>query len=415
MMNENMNSLESEVRYYCRLFPDVFSTAIGSHMYSTDRKKYLDFFCGSGSLNYGHNEPGMKSALINYISSNGVINSLDQMTDAKISFIETFNKVILEPRNLQYRMQFCGPTGTNAIEASIKLARKFTGREKIAYFENSFHGMTYGAMSISGIKSKNLNPEYRKNTICFPYATDKNSIEDLRKYVEVCDSLELPAAIVLETLQAEGGMRVASPDWLTSIQTLCRENRILLIVDDIQAGCGRTGTFFSFEGLDVYPDIVCLSKSLSGIGLPLSINLVKPEIDCWNPGEHNGTFRGNNLAFVAATSALGFWDLDYHFEEQINEKSSYLQSNFTYLNNNLEVQLTGKGLMRGLRFRSPSNSVAVQKRLFEKGLLVDTCGIDNQVVKVMPPLNISTVDLKEGLVIINRVLHEIIPITKSTV
>ncbi|MDB2556270.1 diaminobutyrate--2-oxoglutarate transaminase, partial [Flavobacteriaceae bacterium] len=301
------NKLESEVRFYSRLFPDIFTKGKGAYLYSDSGEKYLDFFCGSGSLNYGHNEPVMKEKVIEYITNNGVLNSLDQLTRAKVDFMNDFNNNILIPRNMEYKMQFCGPTGTNSVEAALKLARKYTQREKILFFKDSFHGMTYGAMSVSGIKSSNISNDYTKNVTGIPYEDVDPNFDTLKELLKNATKEEIPAAIILETIQAEGGMKTASKEWLEQLQLLAKEHAILLIIDDIQAGCGRTGSFFSFEHTNISPDIICLSKSLSGIGVPFSMNLIKPAIDCWKPGEHNGTFRGNNLAFIAGGEATKYW------------------------------------------------------------------------------------------------------------
>jgi len=401
-MQEIITGMESEVRIYSRLFPSLFSKARGSFLEDHQGKKYLDFFCGAGSSNYGHNNANMKQAIIDYLNNDGIINSLDQLTQAKYNFMNSFNEIILRPRDLTYKIQFTGPTGTNAVEAALKLARKYTKREKIMYFEHSFHGMSYGSMSVSGMRNGSLSIDYKKNVIEMPFHDHPDSLKRIKDYLESCDVKNLPAAIIVEAIQAEGGVKVASKQWLEEVYALTRKYGMLLIMDEIQTGCGRTGTFFAFEIADVKPDIICLSKSLSGYGLPLSIILLKPEIDCWYPGEHNGTFRGNNLAFITARIALNYWK-DSGFSEAIKLKSEKFVTYF----NNKNIELIGRGLM--LAFVTPNADVnnRLQQRLFEQGLLADTCGCNDNVIKFMPPLTITNEELDEGLHIISDSIESV--------
>jgi len=396
-MKKMNNNFESEVRFYSRLFPTIFSKGKNSYLYNSKGEAYLDFFCGSGSLNYGHNNDQMKQAILAYLKEDGVLNSLDQLTEAKYAFMDTFQKIILKPRNYNYKMQFCGPTGTNSVEAALKLARKYTRREGIIYFNYSFHGMTYGAMSISGMKNRKLNQDYQKHTVGIPYATPyNNSLDNLKQYLNRCATSKLPAAIILETIQAEGGINVGPKEWLEGIDQLAKQFGVLLIIDDIQAGCGRTGNFFSTEGINIDPDIFCLSKSLSGLGLPFAMNLIKAEIDCWDPGEHNGTFRGNNLAFIAARTASQFWEGNT-FSNTIKSKVTILEKFFSSDEVMKKINLRGRGLMRGMKFKQEEQAVRLQKQLFKNKILVDLCGKNSEVVKIMPPINVSKADLEKGL------------------
>jgi diaminobutyrate-2-oxoglutarate transaminase len=402
-MENAIESMESEVRYYSRVFPAIFKKATGSFVFDREGRKYLDFFCGSGSLNYGHSNPVMKRAVIDYLEADGIINSLDQMTEAKLGFMKCFYETILKQGGYRYKLQFCGPTGTNSVEAAIKLARKFTGREKIVYFEHSFHGMTYGSMSVSGIRSRKLNAAYTMNTVQMPFAENPESLDMLRTYLRKCMPEDRPAGLILETIQAEGGIRVAPIEWVEAVSAIAREFGVLLIIDDIQTGCGRTGLFFSFAGMDVRPDIVCLSKSLSGYGFPFSMNLIRPELDCWSPAEHNGTFRGNNLAFISATCALLYWKTAA-FSQGILQRAELIDrffAGFDYLG-----KLKGRGLMRGIELQDAAQTSRLQKTLFRNGILMDTCGYEDNVVKIMPPLTISEEDLRRGLDIIRRSMAE---------
>lgn len=267
-------------------------------------------------LNYGHNPDRIKQALLAYLMRDGITHTLDMYSEAKQRFIERFYEVILQPRGLHYKFQFPGPTGTNAVEAALKLARKVTGREQVVGFTNAFHGMTLGALAVTGNGFKRAGAGVPlSNSAAVPFDGYLGADTDTLDYFEALlkdggSGMDMPAAVIVETVQAEGGVNVASVQWLQRLRRITAEYGIVLIVDDIQVGCGRTGRFFSFEEAGIVPDIVTLSKSLSGYGLPLALVLIKPELDQWAPGEHNGTFRGHCPAFVTATAALQFWQND---------------------------------------------------------------------------------------------------------
>jgi diaminobutyrate-2-oxoglutarate transaminase len=212
--------------------------------------------------------------------------------------------------------------------------------------------------------------------------------------------VDLPAAVIVETVQGEGGLHAASIDWLRRLQALCRKHDILLIVDDIQAGCGRTGTFFSFEPAAITPDIVTLSKSLSGFGIPFSIVLLRRDIDRWSPGEHNGTFRGNNHAFVTAAAALHeFWSTPA-FSIEVNRKGEHLRQFLQILVDQYSPHITevrGRGMMRGIRFADPQFAAGTTRRAFEQGMIIERSGPQDEVVKCLMPLTVSDEQLNEGL------------------
>lgn len=315
---QDFAALESNVRSYSRSFPAIFSRARGSIMMTDDGRKIIDFFSGAGALNYGHNNHQLRSAITKYLGSDAVVHGLDMATPARLAFMETFNSTILRDRELHYRFQFPGPTGASAIEAALKLSRKVTGRQNVISFTRGYHGLSVGANAATG------NRFYRAaggvplfGATFFPYDGYLGPTIDTADYLQrmltdESSGVDLPAAILVETVQGEGGINVARKDWLQAIQRIARDVGALFIVDDIQMGCGRTGEFFSFEFAALSPDIIALSKSLSGYGLPLSLLLVKEEFDAWKPGEHTGTFRSNNLALVSATAALDIleqWDL----------------------------------------------------------------------------------------------------------
>ena len=408
------NKLESEVRSYCRSFPTVFTWAKGSKLEDINGNEYIDFFSGAGALNYGHNHPKMKNKLVEYIASDNIVHGLDMATQAKKDFLLKFREVILTPRKMNYKIMFPGPTGTNAVESALKLARKVTGRDTIISFTNAFHGMTLGALSVTGNKSKRQGAGISLNNSVFMpfddyFDEEINTVDYIRRYLEDDSSgSSIPAAIILETVQGEGGLNTASFDWLQQLETLCREKNIVLIVDDIQAGCGRTGSFFSFEAAGIKPDIICLSKSISGYGLPMAINLIKPELDIWSPGEHNGTFRGNNPAFVTATEALNFWK-DKNFSRQIQYKAKTIADFLKDLleeHPELQGELRGRGLMQGIACGIDCLAKQICSAAFEHGLIVETSGAKDEVIKLMPALTIDKTTLLEGLEIMKESIED---------
>ncbi|WP_437613060.1 diaminobutyrate--2-oxoglutarate transaminase [Erwinia sp. V71] len=404
---------ESKVRSYSRDFPVVFNRASGSLLYSDTNKPYLDFFSGAGALNYGHNNPVLKESLVSYITNDGISHGLDLFTSAKERFIRNFVQYILSPRNFDYKLQFCGPTGTNAVEAAVKIARKFTGRRNVISFTNAFHGMSLGALSLTA------NPKKRKgagvslhDTIFMPYdgylgdGIDTSSI--LKAMLQDGSGLDKPAAIIVETIQGEGGVNTASKNWLRNIYRVAKELDILFIVDDIQAGCGRSGKFFSFEEYQIIPDIVVLSKSLSGYGLPMSLLLLSPDVDIWEPGEHNGTFRGNNHAFITAGTAIShFWSTK-EFSDELEIKSNFFERSLNDLKQkHPHIGIRGRGFLRGISFENDKTATEVSSEAFKLGLIVETSGVRGHILKLLPALTASHQQLQDGINIISDAIHRI--------
>jgi diaminobutyrate-2-oxoglutarate transaminase len=398
---------ESEVRSYCRSFPAVFAKARGSTLWDEHGASWLDFLAGAGTLNYGHNDPVLKRAAIEHLAGDGVLHGLDLHTTTKRSFLETFERIVLQPRGLDYKVQFTGPTGTNAVEAAFKLARKATGRSTILSFTNGYHGMSLGALAATGNAQARAGAGVPLPNVQFaPFDGYLGAVDTAAHIARMLDDAssgcDLPAAMVLETVQGEGGLNVASEAWLRAIAMICRERGILLIVDDIQAGCGRTGSFFSFEPAGIRPDLVVLSKAIGGLGLPMSLVLLRPELDLWKPGEHNGTFRGNNLAFVTAEAALReYWDGPL-FERRVRGKSALLREQLEAIAARFSAAgfiVRGRGLMQGLRC-DPRLAAAISHAAFERGLIIERCGPADDVLKVMPPLTIGLDELRRGLAIL---------------
>lgn len=412
---KTFEEIESAVRSYSRSWPTIFEKAKGYKLWDIDGREYIDFFAGAGTLNYGHNDDKMQAKMIEYIQNDGIIHSLDMGTNPRKEFLEQFKKTILEPRNLDYKIMFPGPTGTNTVESALKIARKVTGRDTVISFTNAFHGMTIGSLSVTGNSFKRHGAGIPlHHTVSMPfddYVEDQDSIAYLDRFLEDSGSgVALPAAIILETVQGEGGINAARLEWLKKVESICKRWDILLIIDDVQAGCGRTGTFFSFEPAGINPDVVCLSKSIGGVGLPMAITLIKPEYDQWGPGEHNGTFRGNNLAFIAATEALKNWE-DDAFSIAIKEKAEFL-SNFieTLIKKypELKGEARGRGLMQGIALGVDSLAVDICAEAFQRGLIVETSGPNDEVVKFLPPLIIDFEGLEEGLRILDESIAQVL-------
>jgi diaminobutyrate-2-oxoglutarate transaminase len=402
---------ESEVRGYCRNFPAVFTSAKGAWMTDQDGRRYLDFFAGAGVMNYGHNPDKLKAALIDYLQRDGITHTLDMYSTAKRDFIERFQRVILQPRGLDYKMQFPGPTGTNAVEAALKLARKVTGREQVVNFTNAFHGMTLGALAVTGNGFKRAGAGVPlQHTSSLPFCGYMGDGLDTLDYFEAMlkdsgSGLETPAAVILETVQAEGGVNVASTAWLQRLRKITQEHDIVLIVDDIQVGCGRTGKFFSFEEAGIKPDIVTLSKSLSGYGIPMALVLIRPDLDQWAPGEHNGTFRGHAPGFITATKALDYWENDW-LEKSVMHKSKIVKERLHAMVKRLGVkaEVRGRGLIYGVAFEDAALASQVSQACFDAGMVVETAGMEDQVLKLLPSLTISEEDLTLGLDTIEKSL-----------
>ncbi len=405
MGQEIFAAYESEVRSYCRSWPVVFDRAKGSRLWDTDGNEYLDFFAGAGALNYGHNHPLVKTALNDYIAEDRIIHSLDMYTVAKEEFLRRFHDVILAPNGLDHKVQFPGPTGTNSVESALKIARKVTERETIVSFTNAFHGMTLGSLSVTGNSMKRGGagvPLVHTVPMPFDNYLDGSTPDFMwfeRLLTDSGSGLEDPAAVIVETVQGEGGVNVARAEWLRALEELCRRHGILLVIDDVQMGCGRTGEFFSFTEYGIDPDVICISKSISGSGLPMALTLIKPEHDVWAPGEHNGTFRGNNPAFVTGAAALELWT-DRALPDTTARHAKTMQAGLEKIAaelGNVETDVRGRGAIWGLDVQSGDLAAKICRQAFSNGLLVETSGPDSNVVKLLPALTIEEDDLTDGL------------------
>jgi len=406
---------ESNIRGYSRTYPTVFTTASNARQVDEAGRSYIDFFAGAGVLNFGHNNARLKRAIIDYIQSDGITHSLDMATAAKRAFIEKFATTILQPRDMDYKMQFMGPTGTNAVEAALKLARKVTGRPTVVAFSHGFHGMTLA--SLAGTANAYFRqaagvPLTHVHRLPFE-TTSGGGIEQIESYrCQLADSssgLEVPAAFVVEVIQAEGGVNLATREWLLAVQAAARDVGALFIIDDIQVGCGRTGSYFSFDGMGLDPDVICLAKGIGGFGTPLAMNLLKPEHDIWSPGEHTGTFRGQNISFVAGREALTYFDDDTLMKD-VQRKGTIMRERLDAVakdHNGHEDVVRGRGMIQAYDTRDGDVAKAITRECFDRGLLLCPCGTGGQVLKLIPPLTIPDDDLAEGLDIFEKAIHAV--------
>ncbi|MHC5652416.1 diaminobutyrate--2-oxoglutarate transaminase [Stappia sp. ICDLI1TA098] len=404
---------ESEARSYCRSFPTVFESAQGAELKGADGRTYIDFLAGCSSLNYGHNDPVMKQALIDYITADGVTHGLDMHTSAKAAFLTSFEDRILKPRGMDHRVMFMGPTGTNAVEAAMKIARKATGRSNIIAFTSGFHGVTLGALAATGNGYHRGGAGTGLGQVTrMPYDASLGDGVDTADILEKMLSnpssgVDAPAAVLLEIVQGEGGLNAARPEWVRRVAEIARANGALLIIDDIQAGCGRTGGFFSFDGLGIVPDLVTMAKSLSGFGLPLAAVLVRPEHDILGPAEHNGTFRGNNHAFVTARVALETYWADDTFRLGVETRAELLEKRLRKVSDHIPgSRLKGRGMMRGVDVGSGELASEICKACFAEGLIIETSGAHDEVVKVLAPLNIDLDLFTRGLDILEEAVGQ---------
>ena len=411
-MNQIIEQYESNVRSYCRKWPATFATSKGPFMYDEDGKRYIDFFDGAGTLNFGHNNDFIKQRLIDYLASDGIIHALDMTTSAKAEFIQTLQERVLEPRGLTYKVAFPGPTGTNANELALKFARKATGRNEVWALQGAFHGMTLGALALTSDSYSRAGagvPLVGTRHMPAPYTLPGL---DPIAYMEAVladdhSGVSTPAAIIVETTQAEGGIQVLPTQYLKDLRTFCTKHGIVLIVDDIQVGNWRTGTLLSFERAEIKPDIVTLSKSLSGIGTPFAATLVAPELDVLGPGEHNGTFRGNQLGMVGAKAAIEF-ALDTDFVPQLEAKLPVMAELVEGIAQKHGASARGIGMIWAIELGDGKLVLDTIHKCFDRGVVLEACGRNDSALKLMPALITSEEVLREGMGVIDEVLGEVL-------
>jgi diaminobutyrate-2-oxoglutarate transaminase len=400
---------ESNARTYPRHLPIAIADAHGSFLRDLDGNTFIDFLTGAGVLSLGHNHPELVRAVTEQLTR--LTHGLDFPTPAKDAFTEA--QLSMLPAGLRDRMKlhFCGPTGGDAVDAAIKLCKIATGRGDVVAFQGGFHGSAHAAMALSGlVRQKRPVRNGVPGVHFFPFSycarcplglapgtCGVNCVEHLERSLgDPNGGVPLPAGIILELVQGEGGVIPARKEFVQRVRALTRELDIPLIVDEVQTGCGRTGTWFAFEQFDIEPDVIVASKALSGLGVPAAIIMYDQRLDVWEPGAHIGTFRGNQLAFAAGVEAVRIMRRD-DVLANVRERGEQIADRLAVLSKNPWVrEVRGLGLMWGVELADPRDAGPateparqVQAAALRRGLIVETGGRDDCVVRMLPPLNVT--------------------------
>ncbi|WP_414166877.1 aspartate aminotransferase family protein [Streptoverticillium reticulum] len=400
---------ESNARTYPRRIPIALAEASGPWVRDVDGNVFIDFLAGAGVLSLGHSHPALVATAARQLGS--LAHGLDFPTPAKDAFVEA--QLSMLPPALRDRMKvhMCGPTGANAVDAAVKLCKTATGRGDVVSFQGAFHGSSHAAMALTGlVAQKQPVPNGMPGTHFFPYSyctrcplalspetCETNCVALLERSLRDGNGgVAAPAAVVMELVQGEGGVIPARPEFVTRVREITRELGIPLVVDEVQTGCGRTGTWFAFEQYGIEPDVIVASKALSGIGTPVAMILYDERLDTWAPGAHTGTFRGNQLAFAAGAEAVRI----IHDEDvlaNVRARGAQFADRLAALRGCPWVrEVRGLGLMWGVELAAPGDgrpasalAAAVQQHALRRGLIVELGGRDDCVVRMLPPLNVT--------------------------
>ena len=404
-----LERFESVAQSYLRSAPVAFDRARGAEIFDENGNRYIDFQGGRGASVFGHNDPKLCAALVDYIRNGRIIQTRDRISVAKRLFVEKFVSTILEPRGYDYKILFTDPSAGGNAEIALRIARRNKKRAKILSFTNCFHGLTEGALAvIHKLPSRNEYLDLKTGVVHMPYCGYLGEGTDTLDYVktylkDLAGSQELPAAAIVEPVQVEGGMHIAAHVWLQGLEKLCREHGILFIVDETQTGFGRTGPYFAFEAAGLKPDIILMPNSIAG-GLPLSMLLMRPELDQWRPGEEVGIHQGNNLAFIAAAELLSYWS-DGTLESTVARNSSVLSEALGDIQERFPdkpVRIRGQGMLWGIDFGQPAAAPVVSSWAFERGLIAEPAWIRNDVLLITPPLTVKEEVLQTGLALLTE-------------
>ncbi|SFW86437.1 diaminobutyrate--2-oxoglutarate transaminase family protein [Amycolatopsis australiensis] len=400
---------ESNARVYPRHLPIALAEGAGSHVRDVDGNVFIDFLSGAGVLALGHNHPEVVRAAAGQMRA--LTHGLDFPTPAKHAFLEA--QLSMLPGGLRDRMKvhFCGPGGANAVDAALKLCKTATGRGDVIAFQGGFHGASHAAMALTGlVAQKQPVPNGVPGVHFFPYshctdcpvgltpdACDVNCAGLLERALrDPNGGVPRPAAVVLELVQGEGGVIPARPEFVRRVRRLTRDLGVPLVADEVQTGCGRTGTWFAFEQYGIEPDVIVASKALSGVGLPVAVIFYDRRLDVWAPGAHTGTFRGNQAAFAAGAETVRIMRRD-DVLGNVRRRGEQLGGLLSALRDRPGVRdVRGRGLMWGVELASPHPDLtatgyarAVQAHALRHGLIVELGGRDDTVVRLMPPLTVS--------------------------
>lgn len=421
---ERQTRFESNARSYPRKLPIAVRKAAGIYLEDADGKRYLDCLAGAGALPLGHCHPVAVEAVQRAIADGLPWQTLDLTTPVKDAFVEALFSTLPQNFAQSARIQFCGPSGADAIEAAIKLAKTATGRRSVLAFHGAYHGMTHGALSMTG----ELGPKLAVSGLIadvhflpFPYAyrcpfnlggeaTWQASVAYIERLLDDSNSgITPPAAMILEVVQGEGGVIPAPDEWLRNIRRITRERNIPLIIDEVQTGLGRTGRLYAFEHAGIVPDMVVLSKAVGG-GLPLSAVIYQEQWDRWLPGAHAGTFRGNQLAMASGAATIRFVK-ERQLDRRAQALGERLLNGLTHISKAFPQlgDVRGRGLMVGVeivdiqaeqdRFgaRPPDSKLArrIQSECLKRGLILELGGRQGSVVRLLPPLIVTEDDIDD--------------------
>ena len=430
------DSTESNARSYPRKFPFALAKAQGSWIEDVEGNKYLDFLCGAGTLALGHNDPEVNQAMVDMLTGNLPLHTLDLTTPVKDTFVHTLLNLLPGELKNNAKIQFCSPSGTDAVDAALKLCKTATGRSSIIAFNGAYHGMGHGALALTGnLHAKNKVNDLMPNVHFMPYpysyrcpfglggdaGTDAACAYFERMLKDPECGITKPAAVILETIQGEGGVIPAPVKFIQTVRRVTKELDIPMIVDEIQCGIGRSGRFFAFEYADIVPDVILSSKAIGG-SQPLSVVIYNKKLDVWEPGAHAGTFRGNQLAMRAGTVVMNRVSKP-DFLDDVVKKGEIFAKRLEEIKSKVSIigDIRGKGLMRGIEFVDPKSqsdslcakkasgeiAALVQKRCFENRLVMEKGGRNGAVMRCLCALNVTMEDLEKALDIIEKVIIEV--------
>lgn len=430
------SDFESSARSYPRKFPFALKKAKGSWVEDVEGNRYLDFLCGAGTLALGHNDDEVSKAMVDLITSDAPLHTLDLTTPVKDRFVETVISILPEEMRNNVKIQFCSPSGTDATDAAIKLCKTATGRGNVIAFSGGYHGMGHGALALTGNHNakksvQNLMPGVQ--FMPYPYSYRCPFGIGGEKGAEACGAyfermlkdpesgVTLPAAVIIEPIQGEGGVIPAPKGFLQTVRRVTKELGIPLIVDEIQCGIGRSGDFFGFQESGIIPDVILMSKAVGG-SQPLSIVVYNKDLDKWTAGAHAGTFRGNQLAMAAGTILMKRVSQP-EFLADVRKKGEYLKTALESLKEEVSIigDVRGRGLMLGIEFIDPNGkkdlmgnpepsgeiAATVQRLCFENHLVMEKGGRNGSVMRCLCALNVSMDDINTMLRIFSSVVRKV--------
>ena len=427
---------ESNARSYPRKFPFAIAKAKGSWVTDVEGNKYLDFLCGAGTLALGHNDSEINQTMVDLLTGDAPLHTLDLTTPVKDKFVHTLLSLLPGELKDNAKVQFCSPSGTDAVDAALKLCKTATGRTSVIAFQGGYHGMGHGALALTGnLTAKNKVHGLMPDVHFFPYPYSyrcpfglggEAGVKAACTYFEHVlkdpeSGITKPAAVIIEPIQGEGGVIPAPVEFLQTIRRVTQELDIPMIVDEIQCGIGRSGKFFAFEYAGIVPDVILASKAIGG-SQPLSVVIYNKKLDKWEQGAHAGTFRGNQLAMAAGTVVMNRVSKP-EFLEEVREKGKIIEERLLALKAKTKIigDVRAKGLMIGTEFVNPkgqpdeigslptSGEIAakVQKICFENGFVAEKGGRGGSVMRCLCALNITKDEINTAMDIFEKVVLQV--------